>query len=200
MKNACRHISTIILSAGLSSRMKQCKQVLPWGNTTILGSIIAIYQQIPVEEIIVVSGGFKQLIDKEAKKHGAISVFNPNYANGEMVDSVKRGIAHLPENTVGVFIAMGDQPSISITDVLQMVELSTTNPTNIIIPSYKMRRGHPWFIPASLFQRIIEINAPSTMRDFINSNRKNISYLNTDNSQILTDLDTPEDYYNLKPD
>ena len=50
------HIVAVILAAGLSRRMGTPKQLLPWGQTTLLGATIRQAQQARVSAVIVVSG------------------------------------------------------------------------------------------------------------------------------------------------
>jgi len=74
-RNAYRHLSTIILSAGLSKRMKKSKLTLPWGKSTVLGTVISAYQEAGINHVIVVTGGHRESVEREALQHNAIPVF-----------------------------------------------------------------------------------------------------------------------------
>lgn len=193
-------IGCILLAAGKSSRMGQAKMVLPWGRSTVISTILNAYFQAKVDEIVVVTGGYKELVEKEISQLPVKIAFNRDFENGEMADSVKTGLQQLSSDCSAVFIALGDQPKITVQDLLGMMELNLTHPDALIIPSYAMRRGHPWLVPYSMFKELSELHPPKTLRDFINSHEKEILYYLVKESDILTDLDTPEDYRRNKPE
>jgi molybdenum cofactor cytidylyltransferase len=70
----------------------------------------------------------------------------------------------------------------------------------IIVPSYKMRRGHPWIIERSMWQAVLELQPRDSLRTFLSQRRDMIDYLAVDTESILLDLDTPLDYQNQKPE
>ena len=73
-----------------------------------------------------------------------------------------------------------------------------TNPS-IVVPSHQMRRGHPWLVARELWDEILELRAPKSMRDFLNAHKDEIFYVECDSPRILQDLDTPADYLKYKP-
>lgn len=199
-KNAHSQLSTIILAAGLSTRMNEPKLVLPWGENTILGTVITSFQKAGMGEIVVVTGGYREVVEKEAARYHVESVFNKDFENGEMADSLKTGLSFLMnKDTRAVFVALADQPGISSYDIEEMAKLYYSEKPKMIIPSYEMRRGHPWLIDRSLWESVMKLHRPLTMRDFIEENRNEIVYYLVKQSNILDDLDTPEDYKRLRP-
>ncbi|MHC1741042.1 MAG: NTP transferase domain-containing protein [Anaerolineaceae bacterium] len=196
---AHRNYSCIILAAGQSKRMGQSKIVLPWGEKTIIGAIISHFQDSGIKQLIVVTGGYHELVEEELSKYSIETAYNPNFANGQMSCSLQIGMEKVKPDCDGVFVALGDQPEISTIDIEGIMTKSDQNPEKLIIPSYDMRRGHPWLIPARLFPEILQLQHPQTMRTFIQSHEDEIEYYLVNNSNILTDLDTPEDYHRQKP-
>ena len=198
--NSHSHLCTIILSAGLSTRMKKPKLLLPWGESSVLGAVIQSFQNAGVNEIKVVTGGYREEVAKEALKFGAMSVFNPNFANGEMVDSIQAGLTSVMGTKYqAAFVALGDQPGVSSKDILEIAKCYFDTRAPLIIPSYQMRRGHPWLVSRELWQNLLGLKRPRTMHDFIEANREKITYQVIHNPGILQDLDTPEDYEKYKP-
>ncbi len=47
-------LGVVILGAGASSRMGQCKLLLPWGNTSVIGHLIRQWQSLTAHQIAVV--------------------------------------------------------------------------------------------------------------------------------------------------
>ncbi len=192
-------VGCIVLAAGRSSRMGRSKIVLPWGDTTVIGKILASFLAAGLTDIVVVTGGYRELVEKESSHFPVKTAFNRDFENGEMADSVKTGLRALGADCEAVFIALGDQPAISSTDVKAMVKEVQLHPEALLIPSYSMRRGHPWLIPQKYFSELDQIQPPQTLRDFIQSHESDIRYYLVKESDILSDLDTPEDYQKLKP-
>ena len=62
-----------------------------------------------------------------------------------------------------------------------------------------MRRGHPWLIAKELWDEVLQMSPPGSMRDFLNNHKNDILYMDVNTPSILQDLDTPEDYLKFKP-
>jgi molybdenum cofactor cytidylyltransferase len=195
-----RESFAIVLAAGQSKRMQRSKIVLPWGKTTIISHIITEFKKAGIEKIVVVTGGYRELVEAEVDRSLAETVFNPDYENDEMSISLKVGLNSIDiENYDAGFIALGDQPNIYSNDIHKMIKKHNELPEKIIIPSYTMRRGHPWLIPDKYFSELIKLSPPDTMRTFINDHVPDIEYVVVEHPEILQDLDTPQDYQQYKP-
>lgn len=192
-------ISAIVLAAGLSTRMGQPKMLLPWKGTTILGQVVSTLRDAGVREIIVVTGANRESIENLLPEKTVRFEYNPDYANGEMLVSVKVGLKGLDQKSRAALIVLGDQPQIQQHVIEQLVEAYRVNSSKIIVPSYKMRRGHPWLVDRALWPRILALRAPLTLRDFLEEQSELIEYLTVENGSVLSDLDTPQDYLQEKP-
>ena len=192
-------IAAVVLAAGLSRRMGKPKMILPWGNLTVIGSVVNTLQIAGVHSITVVTGGTADLVGAALINYRVSSVFNPNYSNGDMLFSIQIGLASLPADAQAALVVLGDQPQIEETTVRRMVGLFHQHQAPLIVPSYTMRRGHPWLIEKSLWLDIQKLTPPATMRDFFQQHNQQIHYLEVDSSSVLSDLDTPEDYEKNRP-
>lgn len=202
-------ISAIILAAGESKRMGQPKMTLKWGDTTVLGHVISVFAHAGIEDILVVTGSAREEIEKvviEGKKNYPVrSVFNENFAQREMLSSIQcglRALTPLPsqwEGGTAALIGLGDQPQVRERSVRMVCETFRQTGSPIVVPSYQMRRGHPWLVDKKLWEEILEMNAPQTPRDFLNGYSSEIRYVEVDDAGILADLDTPEQYQASQP-
>jgi len=191
-------ITAIILAAGQSKRMGKPKMLLPWGGTTVLEKVIATFKTANVDEILVVTGGKRQQI--EALVEGsARTLFNPNYAEGEMLSSVQIGLAGLLPGTEAALIGLGDQPQVQGRSVQLVIDEYRTSGASIVVPSFQMRRGHPWLVMRDHWGEILAMRSPASLRDFLNNHADEIHYVAVNSDSILQDLDTPEDYLKFKP-
>jgi molybdenum cofactor cytidylyltransferase len=192
-------IGAIVLAAGLSSRMGQPKMTLPWGETTVIGRVVDVLAEAGSSEIIVVTGGAHTEVVEVLRGREVHTIFNPKYQSGEMLDSIQVGMSVLGKDVGAAVIALGDQPQIQVGVVRSVIRRYQSKKPALVIPSFEMRRGHPWLVERSLWQEILDLDSFQTMRDFIEHNRQRIDYVNVDTPSVLQDLDTPEDYERHKP-
>ena len=204
-------ITAVVLAAGLSRRMGQPKMLLPWTETTVLGQVVSTLCEAVTDgpsdfeakkrmakadfEIIVVTGGVKELVEAEVARLVATglpvrAVFNPQHEAGEMMSSVRAGLAAISPQTEYALIALGDQPQLSAESARRVVAAGQQPGARLILPSFEMRRGHPWLVHRDLWA---ELMVAETGRTFLRAHESEILYVETDDT-VLKDLDTPEDY------
>jgi molybdenum cofactor cytidylyltransferase len=190
-------IAAVVLAAGLSTRMGRPKLILPWGSTTIIGQVVVTLKQAGIGEIIVVTGGARQEVAaavEAAIGSAARTVFNPHYAEGDMVISLRVGMNALSDAAQAMLVTLGDQPQIDADVVCALLDAYRPGQDSLIIPSFQMRRGHPWMVDRSLWPDLFSAPHGFTMRDFVKAHQKQITYLPVETSSILRDVDTPDDY------
>ena len=192
----------VILAAGLSRRMGQPKMLLPWGQTTVLGQVISTFFLAGLQDILVVTGGASSQVEAEiirlSKKFSLRFVYNPSFESGEMLSSLQFGLQSMHDQVEFALIGLGDQPQLSLQAVECVLSAGMTSNKGLVVPSFNMRRGHPWLVRRDRWGQILALKPPQTLRDFINANSDQISYVDTD-STILKDLDTPDEYLRDKP-
>ncbi len=191
-------ISAVVLAAGESKRMGQPKMLLPWGNSTVLQTVISTLQESGLEDILVVTGGAKQQVETLVPASVEI-VFNPDFTKSEMLGSIQAGLSAREQKSEAALIALGDQPQIEKTTIARILEEYRKTKNPIIVPSYQMHRGHPWLVRQALWTDILALQPPDTLREFLNRHADAIRYIPFDSPSILQDLDTPGDYLKYKP-
>ena len=199
MQNTPLKIGAVVLAAGLSQRMGQPKMILPWGETTVIGRVVGVLQSAAVQEIVVVTGGAHQKVEEALQGLPAKAVLNPNYTNGQMLLSLQTGLKALPDDVTAALVTLGDQPQIESAVVQAVMQDAQSSGANLILPSYQMRRGHPWLVHRRLWHRLLAFHDPLTLRDFLKQQAAEIRYLVVETPSILADLDTPEDYARQRP-
>jgi molybdenum cofactor cytidylyltransferase len=192
-------ISAVILAAGQSRRMGQPKMLLPWKNSTVLGKVIETLQQAEIEDILVVTGSARDEVEKIAASHNARVTHNEDYTSGDMLESIQLGLLAQEPQSEAALICLGDQPQIEKRSVQIVCDGFRQNASRIVVPSYQMRRGHPWLIARESWDEVLQMRAPESMRDFLNKRKNDIFYVEHDSPSILQDLDTPADYLKYKP-
>jgi molybdenum cofactor cytidylyltransferase len=191
-------VAAIILAAGQSRRMGQPKMLLPWGGTTVLGKVIETLKAAGMDDLVVVTGGARDQVEAIIGKSARV-VFNAEYSSSEMLSSVQCGLGAIKPEARAALICLGDQPQVQMGSVQVILHEYESTGASLIVPSYQMKRGHPWLVARELWEEILEMKSPESPREFLNHHAKEIRYINMDTPSILADLDTPDDYLKSRP-
>jgi molybdenum cofactor cytidylyltransferase len=190
-------ITAIVLAAGESKRMGQPKMLMPWRDSTVIETVISTIQMAGISDILVVTGGAGQQVEARIGKR-VKTIFNENYETGEMLGSIQTGLAAKMAQTNAALICLGDQPQVREESIRQVCAAFLEGPSPIVVPSYKMHRGHPWLVARSIWDELLNMNPPQTARDFLQKHADEIKYVEMETPSIIEDLDTPEDYIKFK--
>jgi molybdenum cofactor cytidylyltransferase len=173
--------------------------LLPWGNLTVIEHVVTTFLQADIEQILVVTGGAHAQVENVLQEYPVQKIHNREYAAGEMLSSLQYGVQELSERAQATLIALGDQPQVEERIIRLICQVYQKNHSRLIVPSYNRKRGHPWLVTRPLWNELLALKPPQTLRDFLNSHAEEIHYANVDTPVILADLDTPEDYENSRP-
>ncbi len=187
-------ITASVLAAGLSSRMQRFKPVLPYGGLSVIQSVIAVLRGGSLGEILVITGHEHDRLDQHLAGWPVRTIFNPDYATGEMLSSIQVGLRSADPSAQAALIALGDQPMVEQSVVDRIVEAASRSRQRLVVPSYQMRRGHPFLIDRSLWKDVLALNHQQSLRDFFKNTAAPIHYVEVTTSSVLRDLDTPADY------
>lgn len=192
-------ISAVVLAAGRSQRMGRPKMTLPWGDSTVIGQVVSTLSNAGLDEILVVTGGAHQEVEGALQGAPCRLVFNPEYAAGEMTRSLQAGLEAADKASIAALVVLGDQPQIELSIVRSILAEFLESQAELVVPSFQMRRGHPWVITRSLWPEVLAIRPPNTLRDFLSARNALIHYYPVASASVLMDLDTPEDYQKYHP-
>lgn len=186
----------VVLAAGRGERLGGGKLALPWGRSTILGTVLAALASAGVEPRHVVLGHAPERLADILAAAGAVGVVNEDYAEG-MLTSVQRGLRSLPELDAVVLLP-GDQPLVSPRTIRRL--MAAWQPTDgMLIPTYLYQSGHPVLIARRLFALIDELDPAVGLRQLRERVPEQIRYLAVADPGILIDIDTPGDYLLHRP-
>ena len=193
----------IILAAGFSGRMGKFKPLLNYKGKSFLRNV-AEKLSLVCNKIVVVTG-YKEdeiikdlsLIENENLKQKITTVKNPEFEKG-MFTSLQTGLSAC-ENADWFFYSFVDQPDLPEEFYFEFVR-QIEDGVNWIQPAYKGRKGHPILFDKLTARKILE--APKSMNLRVISGKKGLvkKIWGCDFPQILTDIDTPENYRALVRD
>jgi molybdenum cofactor cytidylyltransferase len=116
-----------------------------------------------------------------------------------MLSSIQCALEAMPDQAQAVLIGLGDQPQVQERTVQLICEEYQGSKSRLIVPSFQMRRGHPWLVARPLWNKILALKPPESPRDFLTRHANEIHYVNMNTQSVLADLDTPEDYKKSAP-
>jgi len=189
-----RQVAALVLAGGLSSRMGRSKPLLPWGDNTVIDTIVHHLQLMRLSDIVVVTGYRNKEVERAIKYRRVRTVYNRNYATGEMLSSFKTGLAALAPNISACLIFLGDQPQINTRLVNEILVAYAEGKGKIVAPSYQNRRGHPILIDRRYWRELLDLPSDGAPRNVINAYQAETAYVLTDDENVLRDMDTPEEY------
>ncbi|MGD0341988.1 MAG: nucleotidyltransferase family protein [Bacteroidales bacterium] len=188
-------IWAIVLAAGESSRMKSPKMVLPFGNSTMIETVIANVAASDADKMVVILGSWKKEILQVIDKHRVNHCFNDNYKQG-MLSSVQCGLRFISGASRGALICPGDQPMVDKAVINMVISAFKNSGKGIVIPVCGRKRGHPVMIDIKYFNEILNLKPADTLKKVMVNHPDDIEEVETDHSSVLEDIDTPEDYTN----
>lgn len=190
-----RALAAVVLAAGLSSRMKENKLLLPWKNSTVIGWVVSQLVKAELIRIFVITGRDANLVESLTSFPRVKHIYNECYADGEMLHSLQAGLKSLPDEVNAALVVLGDQPQIEIETIRLVTRAFEDNPNSkLILPSCQNRRGHPWIVARELWDEIISMEPPDNLRNFLQRHSGEITYVLVNTTTIFTDIDTPQDY------
>lgn len=190
------HITAILPAAGLSSRMKDFKPLLPLGNTTLLASSIRLFQHCGIRDIRVITGHRSEDIKPIIQEMGAVPIHNPNYLEG-MFSTVLTGIRQLQSECEAFFMLPADIPMVRPHTVKEILRAYENGKGKIIYPFFDGQCGHPPLISCEYVPDILAWNRDGGLQACLKQFEGRSYNIMVCDEAIHMDADTPEDYQNL---
>jgi molybdenum cofactor cytidylyltransferase len=179
--------------------MGQSKQLLPWGDTTILGQVLRNLQASAVYEIVVVNGHKRQNVAEVAAEAGVRVVFNPDYKAGEMLSSLQIAVEQMPPNREAALVMLADQPMVGPETINRLLEVYWQGGGELIAPTYQGQRGNPVLIGRDFFTELLALPRGEAPRALLRANAEALKVVPVDSPGILHDMDTPGQYERWRP-
>jgi molybdenum cofactor cytidylyltransferase len=191
--------AAVVLAAGSSTRMGTAKQLLPWGDQTVVGAVVRALQASGVSRVVVVTGREREAVEAAvlaARQPGGppvTCVFNPDFAQSEMARSLQVGLATLPADCLAAFVALADQPELTPELVERLLQRWRETQAPVVAPFYQGQRGHPILFDRGLWPEIMALPADANPRRLLQIPGR-LEAVPVAEDSILLDLDTPDDY------
>jgi len=170
------------------------KQLLQIDGETILERTLKNVRASNASEIVLVLGHAADEIEKSVATQDLKIVRNPDYEHG-MGTSLRRGLAAVEADAA--LIVLADQPWISSETYNRLIESHEERKPQIIVPTYRGFRGNPVLLDRSVFQEMQALKGDVGCRAIFGDHVEGIVKLPVDDSGILRDIDSRDDFEKL---
>jgi len=190
-------ISAILLAAGKSKRMgKENKLVKDLKGIPLIKHAVRGILDSSINELVVVLGYQEELVKKNIDTNKKIKfVYNKNFENG-ISSSIKIGLENLSIETESFFICLGDMPNISHNIYNKLINFQNNN--EIVIPTYKGKRGNPILFSKSIKNILMEMKGDIGAKKIIDKQNKKILELETNDIGVTQNFNTKDNFKILK--
>lgn len=190
-------IPILLMAAGGSSRMGQPKQLLPWGNRTLIEHQILTLLETG-NPINVVIGSNSDLVIPVVEKY-QINIFTNTEWKSGMGSSISFGIGQIKNkftDVSGVLITLLDQPLITTVYIEKMLASFQPGSQQILIShSDSGWMGVPVLFDECYFTELTELRNDEGAKKIIKRHDENLTLV--DGGELLEDMDTLETYQQL---
>jgi molybdenum cofactor cytidylyltransferase len=194
----------VIPAAGHSVRMGRPKLALPLGERTVLEHVVAALREGGVERILVVVGPHVSQLAPLAERAGA-HVLQLAEETPDMRATVEAGLHWLddrfaPRPDDSWLLVPADHPTLDPLVVRRLLgERAGSSDRSIVVPTHGGRRGHPTLIAWQHVAGMRALPSGQGLNAYLRQHAAQTLEVPVDSADVLCDLDTPEDYEQLRP-
>lgn len=192
-RNSLKFISAILLAAGKSTRMGKPKQLMPFGESTILEQAVDNFLGSGVSEVIVVIGHKAEEVREILAAKPVKLVVNPDYEQG-MSTSIIAGLKRVDNQAKAVTLALGDQPLIDSQTINKLIDEFDKSSKGIVIPTYQGKRGHPVIFDMKYKGELLKIRGDIGGREIIREHPDDVLEVAVRSEGVCIDIDTADSY------
>ena len=180
----------VILAAGISSRMGEFKPLLPMGEETVIRNVVRVLQTAGVSRILVVTGYQSEVLQEHLAHTSVMFVHNERFAQTQMFDSVRLGLAAMGDSCEKILLTPADVPLVQPDTVRTLLAQSG----DCVRPLYHGKPGHPLLLHRSVVPALLACSGEDGLRGAIGEAGLTIRDVEVEDEGTILDMDTPQDY------
>ena len=187
-------VGLVILAAGASTRLGTPKQLLRYGEKSLLFRAAQTAVASVCEPVVIVLGAYAELLKQEVQDLPVQVVENPHWQEG-MGASIGTGIEAIntfSDNIEAVVLMLCDQPFVSVDFINKLVESSRLTKHSIVASQYQGTLGVPALFKCALFGELLSLKSAEGAKKVIAKYSGEVDSVAFANGVI--DIDTPGDY------
>ena len=184
-------VAGVVLAAGSSTRMGRNKLLLQIGGESLVRRAVRLAGEAGLDPVVVVTGEFRDAVEREVRDLPCLPVFNPNHAAG-IQTSVARGVAAVGACGAAV-VLLPDMPFVTARMVGAVVARRRETDAPLVVSRYGGRVSAPPILyERSLFDEVARMEA-GCGREVVRRHHDRAAFVDWP-ADRLRDLDHPDDY------
>lgn len=187
----------VLPAAGASRRMGRPKLLLPFGESTLVGSVVAALRGGGVEEIVLVIAAGDEDLRAWAEETGVTVAVNPDPDRG-MLSSIQEGVAALGGTDVLLLVSPADLPNLHAETVALLIRRMKETGAPLGLPVHNGKRGHPLAIAPALIPEIGTLDLEIGLKQLRDRHEAELLEVEVGDAGVVEDVDTPEDYARIR--
>lgn len=187
-------------SSGNSKLSGRSKLLLPWKDHTIIDEVLSVWTTSAIAAVVVIVRRGDKALQKAIRRWPGVELLAPEEDPPEMKKSIRVGLHYL-QATRSIqandrwLIAPSDLPTLSASVIGEVIAASQST-DQIVAPRFDGRNGHPVSLPWALVPHIDTLPPDQGINHLIDQH--SVHWVNLPPDQYPADIDTPDDYRNLK--
>ena len=186
-------VAGILLAAGMSRRLGQPKQLLPYHGRSLVRHAAETGLASGLSPVVVVVGAFADDMARELADLPVQLVHNPHYAKGQST-SLRVGVAALPADIAAVVLLLVDMPAVGAPVIRQVVEAWQATGALIVRPAFDGQPGNPALFAAALLPELAAVQGDEGGRPVLRRHAAAVHLVPVSSAAVLRDVDTWEQY------
>jgi molybdenum cofactor cytidylyltransferase len=185
-----RFVTGLVLGAGGSRRLGRPKQLLAYGDSTLLGHVLGVARECRFDQTIVAIGGSADEVRRGVELAGAEVVVNREYGDG-CSSSIAAALAVVDPRCDVLVLMLGDQPGVTAGTVAAL--LAGRGGAPLAVCRYDDGRGHPLAFARGVFGALAELHGDKGVWRLLEHRAAEVTEVPIA-GPIPRDVDTAEDY------
>jgi molybdenum cofactor cytidylyltransferase len=184
-------IETVVLAAGASRRMGTPKQLLPFGDSTVLQHVVDAAGSAALDGVVLVLGPrAEEILGSLRRPKGIRVVRNEDFGSG-MASSLRAGLASMRPTTRAAVILLGDQPTVTAASIRAVAEEFRRSGSVVVRARYGGREGHPVLLARVTWSAVSAVEGDAGARGALR--RFEVTPVDVEGT-VPPDVDTWEEY------
>jgi len=180
----------LVLGAGGSRRLGRPKQLLPYGDETLLGHVVSTARACAFDQLIVALGGAAEGVREQVDLSGAQVVVNEAFGSG-CSSSIAAALGAVDERAELLVLMLGDQPGVTPATVQAL--LAGRGDAPLAVCRYDDQRGHPFVFERRIFSELANLHGDKGVWRLLDQRADDVVEVRVA-GPVPLDVDTPEDY------
>lgn len=187
-------VTGLVLAAGGSTRLGRPKQLLPYGDGTLLDHVLETARACSFDQLLCVIGGAADAVREAVRLDGVEVVENPDFGEG-CSSSIAAALGAVDERAGVLVLLLGDQPGVTPDTVARL--LAGRGDALIAACAYDDGRGHPLAFSRALFAELAMLHGDKAVWKLLDRYGDEAADVPVD-GPIPRDVDTWDDYRTLQ--